>query len=74
MDRWEPKQETNPVKAIRQMCLECMGGGKPFDLIEACTSPKCALYAFRFGTNPYRKQVSEARREAARKQAQRLNG
>lgn len=66
MDRWIPKKMKNPVKAIREMCIECMGGGKPFDLITACPSDKCALFAFRHGSNPYRKPASEARRKKAR--------
>jgi hypothetical protein len=67
MDRWIPKQQKNPVKAIREMCIECMGGGKPFDLIEGCVSKECALFTFRLGSNPYRKTMSDARREKARK-------
>ena len=65
-ERWEPKQLKNPVKAIREMCVECMGGGKPYDLIEGCVSNKCALFAFRFGSNPYRKPPTDEQRERAR--------
>jgi hypothetical protein len=33
--------------AIRKQCLECMGGS--FTEVEACTSPNCSLYPYRFG-------------------------
>jgi len=58
-ERWIPKKCKNPVKAIREMCVECMGGGCPSDLITNCPSKECALYEFRFGRNPYRKPPSE---------------
>lgn len=43
---------TNPVKAIREKCLDCCCGS--FTEVEKCTVTKCALYPFRFGKNPYR--------------------
>ena len=73
MDRWIPKQQKNPVKAIREMCIEYMGGGQPYELIKECPNNKCALYAFRFGSNPYRKPMSEERRVRCRENIKVLN-
>ena len=63
--RWIPKKKTNPVKAIREMCIECMGGGCPSELILHCPSKECALYEFRLGKNPYRKPPSEKKLASA---------
>ena len=53
------KKKTSPSKAIREMCIECMGGrgtGQNVSkLISECTSPHCPVYEFRFGNNPYHK-------------------
>ena len=65
-DRWIPKKQKNPARAIREMCIECMGGGAPYELIERCPSKECALYEFRFGKNPYRKPRSEKQLASAR--------
>jgi hypothetical protein len=56
---------TNPVKAIRAFCRECMCGVTTE--IANCTAPECPLYAFRFGKNPYRTKrlMTEAQRSAA---------
>ena len=58
--RYQPEKKTNPVEAIGEFCIECMGGrdsGQPFTkLITECPSPECALYEFRLGKNPYHKQ------------------
>ena len=45
---------TNPVKVIRLFCKECMCGSSAE--IANCTAPKCPLYDWRMGTNPYRKK------------------
>jgi hypothetical protein len=58
--------EPMPVlKAIRAKCLDCSGGSHA----EAadCLVKSCALYPFRMGKNPWRAEVSEARREAGRR-------
>ena len=50
-----PKQKS-PARAIRMMCVECMGGQSvqdAKDLIRDCPVSACPLYAFRFGRNPY---------------------
>ncbi len=60
MKRYQPKKCKSPAKAIREFCIECMGGrGKGQNtskLIEECASPDCALFEFRFGRNPYHTQ------------------
>ena len=61
-----PKKYKNPTKAIREMCIECMGSRENegyLKLISDCGSPDCALFEFRFGKNPYnRKNLSDNRR------------
>ena len=56
----------SPVKAIPEFCLECCGGSAK--TVRECPSSNCALYAFRFGKNPYinRREMSEEEKEAAR--------
>lgn len=58
--------QTNPVKAIREFCIECCGGSSAE--VKTCPSIRCALYQFRFGKNPYRKkrEMSEEQKEIAR--------
>jgi hypothetical protein len=59
MDRYKPKQEKSPIKAIREHCIECIGGRDNQGykkLISECPSSDCGLYAFRFGKNPYHNQ------------------
>ena len=46
------EQITNPVRAIRKNCLDCMCGSSRE--VELCTITYCPLYPFRFGINPYR--------------------
>ena len=66
MKSYIPKKYKNPTKAIREMCIECMGGRENegyLKLISDCGSPDCALFEFRFGKNPYnRKNLSDSRR------------
>lgn len=52
----EEKEITNPVKAIRAKCLDCCCGSSNEG--ELCTCTGCALYPFRRGKNPYRKNMS----------------
>jgi len=52
-----PKQES-PLKAIRMMCIECMGGDTVQDckeLIRDCPASDCPLHDFRLGRNPFSK-------------------
>jgi hypothetical protein len=55
------------------MCIECMGGGKPFDLIADCSTNICALWEFRFGRNPYRKRPSEVQVFSAKNNLLKMN-
>ena len=53
----------NPVKAIREKCLDCCCGSKKE--VELCPSEACALYPFRFGRNPFRKKKEYTEEERA---------
>lgn len=44
---------TTPMKAIREKCLDCCCGSATE--VNLCTITDCALYPFRMGKNPYRK-------------------
>ena len=70
MDRYKPKMHKNQSKAIREHCIECMGGRESeghVKRISECGSPDCALFEFRFGKNPYHTQslTDEQRKERA---------
>ena len=56
----------NPVKVIRDKCLDCCCGSSKE--VELCPVGKCPLHPFRFGKNPYRekREVSEEVKQAAR--------
>jgi len=65
------KQPTNPVKAIRKHCLDCVGNSD--HEVKICTAEgDCFLWPFRFGTNPFRKPRSQEVREASRARANRF--
>ena len=56
MKSYIPKKYKNQTKAIREKCIECMGGRENegyLKLISNCVSPECAVFDFRFGNNPY---------------------
>jgi hypothetical protein len=59
--------QTNPVKAIREFCVDACCCGS-ITTVRDCTAAWCPLYAFRFGTNPYRtkRELTEEQREAAK--------
>ena len=64
------KEIKNPVKAIRAFCIDCCGGSA-YE-VKLCTAPKCVLYPFRLGRNPYRtkrEMTEEQRAEAAERLA-----
>ena len=68
MKRYIPKKYKNPTKAIREKCIECMGGRESdgyVKRISECVSEDCPTYAFRFGKNPYHTQTltAEQRKE-----------
>jgi hypothetical protein len=74
MKRYQPKKVKNPIKAIRENCIECMGGRgveqSYSKLIEECPSHDCALYEFRFGKNPHhRRNLSDKQRNALAERA-----
>jgi len=70
-ERYKPTKHKNPVKAIREFCIECMGGkgnGQNIShLIKECSAPDCALYDYRLGKNPYHSQnlTEEQKKERA---------
>lgn len=45
---------TNPVKAIREFCLECSGDSTAE--VKNCTRTVCPLFPFRMGKNPFRQR------------------
>lgn len=59
-----PKEITNPVKAIRAKCLDCMCGSS--NEVERCPCKDCALYPFRRGRNPYRTKREYTEEEKAK--------
>lgn len=61
---------TSPLRAIRNKCLDCTCNS-PKE-VELCPIAKCSLYPFRFGNNPFRKERSEAQKEATRKAFEKL--
>jgi hypothetical protein len=70
MNRYKPKKLKSSNKAIREMCIECMGGRESEGYakgIAECASSDCALFEFRFGKNPYHTQslTDEQRKERA---------
>lgn len=58
--------QKNPVKAIRDFCLECCGGSP--SMVKECNSANCALHPFRLGKNPYRskREMTEEQKEACK--------
>lgn len=58
--------QKNPVKAIREFCLDCSGGS--FTVVKECTTITCPLHPFRFGKNPFRtkREMTEEQKEAAK--------
>lgn len=46
--------KTNPVKAIREKCLDCCCGSNIE--VKLCNIVSCPIYPFRFGKNPFRQK------------------
>ncbi len=44
----------NPLKAIREKCLDCCCGNAAE--VRKCVAVDCPLWPFRMGTNPFRKK------------------
>ena len=79
MDRDKPRKHKTLVKAVREMCIQCMGGRnsgqKLRKLISECPAPDCPVFDFRFGKNPYNKKnlsVEERERRTKRMKEVRL--
>jgi hypothetical protein len=56
MEKYKSKKCKSPLKAIREKCVECMGGRESdgyVKRISECVSADCPIYEFRFGKNPY---------------------
>jgi hypothetical protein len=60
-------QRTNPVKAIREKCLDCCCGAH--SEVDKCAITQCQLWPFRYGRNPYR-----AKRVLTAEQKERARG
>jgi hypothetical protein len=67
MERHKPKKHKNPVKAIREMCIECMGGRDSEGYakrISECPVPVCSLFEYRLGKNPnHTKNLTDEQRK-----------
>ena len=48
------KTATNPLKAIKAFCCDCIGSILPG---KVCTNEPCPLFDFREGKNPRRKKI-----------------
>ena len=56
----------NPLKAIREKCLDCCCGNAAE--VRKCVAVDCALWPFRMGMNPFRKKrelTPQQKREVA---------
>ena len=56
--------KTNPIKAIREKCLDCCCGCA--SEVKECTIEECPIYPYRFGKNPFRQKremTEEERKE-----------
>ena len=60
----EFEYKTNPVKAIREKCLDCMCGNSAE--VKECVVEKCPIFPYRFGKNPFRqkREMTEEERKA----------
>ena len=65
--------KTNPVKAIREKCLDCCCGSS-YE-VGLCSIINCPIYPFRFGKNPFRqkRELTEEQRAAAAERMRKLN-
>ena len=60
-------RQKNPVKAIRENCLDCCGGSK--GEVRKCVSTDCPLWPFRMARNPFRKKPVLSAEEKERRTA-----
>ena len=65
--------QTNPVKAIREYCLECCLNNP--NEVRLCNASECPLWAFRLGKNPYRtkRELTEEQLQIARERMKNAN-
>ena len=49
-ETWAQSGDNNPYKAIRNFCMDCLGGSTK--LVAECESGGCPLWKFRFGCKP----------------------
>ena len=49
--QYRERAKGNPLRSIRAMCVECMGG-QPY-LVSDCAEGDCPLYDYRMGKNPF---------------------
>lgn len=63
LDGYKGETITRILKAIRQKCLRCSGDSSTE--VKHCNVPKCELYPFRTGKNPYRRkrEMTDEQRE-----------
>lgn len=58
-----PKKYKSPAKAIKEHCIECMGGRgngeNVYKMVETCNDTRCALWDFRFGKNPHNSRTGK---------------
>jgi hypothetical protein len=58
--RYKGKKCMPPVNAMREMCIQCMGGRESENYrsrIGECASVDCPIFAFRFGKDPNRRPI-----------------
>ena len=60
----------SPLRALRARCIDCCAA-QPSE-VRLCTAVACPSWPFRMGANRWRKEASEAQREARRKAGARL--
>lgn len=60
----EIEYKTNPVKAIREKCLDCCCGSTLE--VKECSVVKCPIHPFRMGKNPFRqkREMTEEQKKA----------
>ena len=76
MNRYQPRKHKTPLKAIKETCVQCMGGRESegyLKRISECVSADCPIYEFRFGKNPYHKQNLTLEQRTERRERFKLN-
>lgn len=55
---------TSPIAAIREKCLDCCHGAQE---VRYCVAVDCSLWPFRMGKNPFvKREMTEEQREASK--------